>query len=63
MKTQSNRTHIEDWRRIKNEDSVSVDGKKWYQCPHQKHPNNPNDIYVNHPSEKHDQWELRKKNN
>ena len=56
----SKKISIEDWRRVKKQDSVIVNGKTWHWCPHHKHPNNPDGLYVTHRAEDHDQWKLRR---
>ena len=42
---------IEEWRLVKNGESVMRDGRKWWWCP--KH-NNGAGMYVRHPPEEHD---------
>ena len=49
---------IEEWRFVKDGETVSTDGKKWWWCD--KH-NSGKGMYVRHPPSEHDDWAARKK--
>ena len=49
---------IEEWRFVKDGDTVTRDGKKWWWCPHH---NKGKGLYVRHPPSEHDDWAARKR--
>ena len=49
---------IEEWRFIKDGETMDRDGKKWWWCPHH---NKGKGMYVRHPPSEHDDWAARKR--
>ena len=49
---------IEDWRFVKDGETVTRDGKNWWWC--EQH-NNGKGMYVRHPPNEHADWAARKK--
>ena len=53
---------MDDWRMVKDGDSKTVDGDKWWWCPHHVQEGVYDGLCVKYHPEKHDKWVERKKN-
>ena len=55
---------VEEWRTIKKGDTMQVDGRTVYWCPHHKHPKGEFDgLYCWHKPENHDEWKSKMRQN
>ena len=48
--------NIESWIFKTSKDKITIDGQYWYWCPKNNMVGKFDEMYKNHPSNKHDEW-------
>ena len=49
------------WRKVKINDTIEFEGETWYWCPHHKHEDDYDGLYMKHdPDQGHKKWQIEK---